>query len=269
MKKKIKMFFYSMLIFCVAMGYYTFSSGYLTSNVPVIADNRGEVELPILMYHGITNDPSKVGDYTILTSTFESDLSWLRDNGYTTISANQLIDYVEKRSTLPAKPVMLTFDDGYENNYTLAFPLLKKYNMKAIISIIGSESHIHPEVAMSNLIEFGNHTYNLHSNDGGRKGADKIPGESQENYAKVLTEDLQKNQELIKDITGYYPMVFTWPYGAYPMDGSANQILKDMGFKMTLTSYQIKNVIEQGNPDTLFGLKRFLRTPGFDISKII
>lgn len=269
MKKKIKMFLFSMIIFAMAMGYYTFSAGYLGASIPVIADAREKVELPILMYHGITEDASKLGDYTILASTFEADLVWLKDNGYTTISAKQLIDYVEKGSALPTKPVMITFDDGYENNYTLAYPLLKKYNMKAIISVIGIESRIYPEVVKSNLVEFGNHTYNLHSNSGGRKGADKIQGESQEDYAKALSEDLLKNQELIKEATGYYPVVFAWPYGAYPMDGSANQILKEMGFKMTLTSYQIKNIIQQGNSDSLFGLKRFLRTPGFDISKII
>lgn len=269
MKNKLKVFIISIIIFSSSMVCYAFSAGYLKASIPVIADARAHVDLPILMYHGITNDPSKVGDYSILASTFESDLVWLKDKGYTTISATQLINYVEKGSALPAKPVLLTFDDGYENNYTLAFPLLKKYNMKAIISVIGSESNIYPEVASSNLIEFGNHTYDLHSNDSGRKGADKLKGESQEEYSKVLSEDLLKNQEFLKERIGYYPVVFAWPYGAYPMDGSANDVLKKLGFKMSLTSYQIKNNIEQGNPDTLFGLKRFLRTTDFDINKII
>lgn len=269
MKKKIRMFLFSMILFCLLMIVYTFSAGYLASSVPVIADARPHVTLPILMYHGITEDASKVGEYTISASTFESDLIWLKDHGYTTISTKQLIDYVENGSTLPSKPVLITFDDGYDNNYTLAFPLLKKHNMKAIISIIGSESNIPIEVASSELIEFGNHTYNLHSNDSSRKGADKIPNESNEDYARVLTEDLLKTQEIIKESTGYTPVVFAWPYGAYPMDGSGDDILKDIGFKITLTSYQINNTIYQGNPDSLYGLKRFLRTPGFDMNKII
>lgn len=269
MKKKVKLFLLSMVVFGLTMLYYTFSAGYLPSAIPIIADARAQVELPILMYHGITEDTSKVNDYTILAGTFENDLLWLKDNGYTTISAKQLIDYVEKGSALPKKPVMITFDDGYENNYTLAYPLLEKHNMKAIISIIGSESRIPSNIATSSLIEFGNHTYDLHSNDGGRKGADKLPGESQEDYARVIAEDLLKTQELIEETAGYYPLVFAWPYGAYPMDGSANEILRELGFKMTLTSYQIKNTVEQGNSDTLFGLKRFLRTPDFDMDRII
>ena len=269
MKKKIQTFVFSMVIFSMIMMCHTLSSGYQLASTPVVADARPSITLPILMYHGITEDTSKVGEYTILASTFESDLVWLKENGYTTITTKQLIDYVEKGSVLPSKPVLITFDDGYENNYTLAFPLLKKHNMKAIISIIGAEAKIIPEVAESSLIEFGNHTYALHSNTGERKGADKLPNESIEDYASVITEDLLKTQELIKEKAGYYPVVFAWPYGAYPMDGSANSILKELGFKITLTSYQIKNIIHQGDPDSLYGLKRFLRTPDFDITKII
>ncbi|MFR8854741.1 MAG: hypothetical protein ACLVHQ_07545, partial [Oscillospiraceae bacterium] len=63
--------------------------------------------------------------------------------------------------------------------------------------------------------------------------------------------------------------VFAWPFGEYPMDGSANEILKNMGFKITLISYQKMNQLEKGNPDCLYGLKRFLRTPDFDMNEII
>ena len=287
MKKKIKMFIISMVIFATAMTYHALTSGYIVASAPIITDTRQEVELPILMYHGVTDDASKVTDYTILSSDLEKDLIWLTQNGYTSVSAKQLIDYVENGAPLPAKPILLTFDDGYANNYTLAFPLLKKYNSKAIISIIGMESDISSKnaskglkatylsweeistLAESGLIEFANHTYALHFNDGGRKGADKLASETHDAYAKVLSDDLLLNQEKINSSAGQLPLAFVWPYGAYPMDGSANAILKDLGFKLSLTSYQIKNTIRQGDSDSLLGLKRFLRTPDFDISKII
>lgn len=253
----------------------------------VIPDHRSSVELPILMYHSITDNKAEVNEYTIPDSTFEADLKWLGDNGFTSISASQLSDYVEKGTPLPSKPVMITFDDGYANNYTLAYPLLQKYHMKAIISIIGSQSDsssddIYRNLFNSNLswgeitimsssgnVEIGNHTYNLHTDKSGRKGADMKKGESFDAYSQLLQEDLLKNQEKIALATGTKPLVFAWPYGAYPLDGSADGILKEAGFKLSLTSYQKMNVIEQGNPDTLFGLKRFLRTPDFDMNKII
>lgn len=287
MKKKLKMFAFSMLIFTVGMCYHIYASGYLKTSLPVVADTRTTIELPIIMYHGITDQASKVDTYMISASDFESDLEWLAKNGYTTILPSQLIAYVEKGEKLPEKPVMLTFDDGYENNYTLAFPILKKHGAKALISVIGMASDIESQsqyknqttsnlswneikqMTESKLVEIGNHTYALHNIDQFRKGADRGKGESQEDYEKVLSDDLSLNQKKIAEATGNEPLVFAWPYGAYPSDKSADKILKKLGFKMSLTSYQRKNTIEQGNTDNLFGLKRFLRTPDFDIGSII
>lgn len=258
-----------------------------TAVLPVITDSRDSVELPILMYHGITNIPSAVTDYTILSDTFEKDLKWLGENGFTSVSPSQLVGYVEKGSALPDKPVLLTFDDGYANNYTFALPLLQKYHMKAVISIIGTETDVssgdlYRKVSNSSLswgeiailaasgnVEIGSHTYNLHRNSGGRKGADKKPGETLEDYTAALTSDLTESRKKICDAAGNPPILFAWPYGAYPKDGSATPILKELGFKLSVTSYQKGNIIEKGNPDSLFGLRRFLRTPSFDMNKII
>lgn len=288
MKKKDFFLLFFIIAFAVT-GILAYLGAYMPSSaaVPTLPDSRDSVQLPILMYHSITDDKSRVNEYTILADTFESDLKWLGDNGFTSISASQLIEYVEEGTPLPSKPVLITFDDGYANNYSLAYPLLQKYHMKAVISVIGSQSDISSDdlyrnlfssslswgeisiMAASDNIEIGSHTYNLHSDSVGRKGADMKPGESFEAYSEILKEDLRKNQEKIAAATGTSPLVFAWPYGAYPLDGSANAILKDLGFKMSLTSYQKMNTIEKGNSDTLFGLKRFLRTPDFDMNKII
>ena len=249
-----------------------------------VKDTRSEVELPVLMYHGITEDPARVDEYFILASDFEKDLKWLADHGYTTVSFQQLVNYVENGARLPSRPILLTFDDGYYNNYSLAFPLLQKYNARAVISPIGIETDLssstiyRPEtggsitwaeaakLSASGLVEIGNHSYNLHRNDsgnGGRKGADRLPGESYEDYRAVLLDDLGKSQSRIEASAGQPALVFAWPFGAWPTDGSANCILKELGFKGSLTSYQIMNTLTAGNPDSLFGLKRFLRVPDF------
>lgn len=262
-------------------------------SLPVMAtavkDSRSEVALPVLMYHGITENPAEVTEYFITAAQLEGDLQWLQDHGYTTVSVQQLSNYAESGAVLPEKPVLITFDDGYCNNYTLAFPLLQKYQTRAVISLIGadtdaSSSVFHAEqsacamswgeaeiMAKSGLIEIGSHTYDLHRNDGtaaeaanvGRKGADRIPGESFEAYRTALLADIGLSQQRIEDATGQPSIVFAWPFGAWPTDGSANPILKELGFKASLTSYQIMNTIRAGDPDSLFGLKRFLRTPEF------
>lgn len=257
-----------------------------TAMESAVKDNRESVPLPVLMYHGIIDDPAKTNEYFITAKAFEKDLKWLQDHGYTTVSMKQLKEFAEKGAALPEKPVLLTFDDGYRNNYTRAFPLLQKYDAKAVISVIGNESDLSSDtiyrgdeidggnitwgeavlMVRSGLIEIGNHTYDLHRDEGGRKGADKLPGETDAAYRKALTADLGHNQDLIAAATGQPALVFAWPFGAWPTDGSADQILKDLGFAGSLTSYQIMNTIRRDDPSTLFGLKRFLRTPKFSLS---
>ncbi len=77
-------------------------------------DDRTSVELPIIMYHGLTKNPSKVNAYVIPISSFEEDLKYLKENGYTTVLMEDVINYVDGNEALPEKPIVLTFDDGFE-----------------------------------------------------------------------------------------------------------------------------------------------------------
>jgi len=263
---------------------HTYNSS-LSAVLPVVADTRPEVQLPILMYHKIAEETA-ADEYTITQKQFSDDLLWLKENGFTTVTTHQLIAYAESGEALPEKPVLLTFDDGYYNNYLYAVPLLAQNNMTAVFSVIGKEvedvsgqlnrnplgqsmnSGEVAELAKSNYAEIGSHTYNLHRIDS-RKGADRIAGESQQAYENTLLADLQKNNDYIESVTGSRPLLFAWPYGAYPLDHSADKVLKEAGYKISVTSYQRMNTIEQGNPDSLLGLKRFLRTPSFDMNQIL
>lgn len=250
-------------------------------------DCRSSVKIPILMYHGIQENSKKESEYFISAARFESDLKWLKKHGYTTVLPSQLTAYVDRGAALPEKPVLLTFDDGYCNNYTYAFPLLEKYHMKALISLIGIDSDLASDdiyrveascnlnwgeaaiMARSGLVEIGNHTYDLHQIKGGRKGADQKKGEDLNAYHKLLFADLMRNQEKIKEAAGVSPLVFAWPYGAYPQDRNADQVLKDLGIRMSVNSYQRTSTIMQGDAESLYGLGRYLRTPEFALETIL
>ena len=87
--------------------------------------------VPILMYHRIADVP---GDRnSVPEEKFEQQLKYLADNHYTAITADMLYEHYTKGKSLPKKSVMLTFDDGYHDNYTKALPLLQKYNMRAVV----------------------------------------------------------------------------------------------------------------------------------------
>ena len=130
------------------------------------------------MYHEVKLN--KPGKDAIQPWEFENDLKYLRNNKFTAITVKELEDYVFGGLELPEKPIVLSFDDGYLNNYRYAFPLLKKYNMKIVLSILVKNTDDFTAVPDKNLdyahatweqlnemvragcVELQNHTYNMH-----------------------------------------------------------------------------------------------------------
>ncbi len=229
--------------------------------------------LPVLMYHGLTENNSRQNRYMISPALFEQDLKYLRSKGYTTIFASELISYIRNGSSLPAKPVILTFDDGYLNNYTYAYPLLKKYKMKALISPIGisadeaeNEKYRSPEwsqckwselreMVRSGCVELGNHTYDLHKLTAGKKGATRRSGESDIEYKQRLSEDILSAQNRIEKETGKKPESFVYPFGA-KSEGSDN-VIRSLGFSAIFDCENKINTIS--SQEDLYRLHRFLR----------
>lgn len=251
---------------------------------PVHAANaQQEIKLPIIMYHSMLKDSKYQGQYVVSPDEFEKDLQYLQKNGYTTIFMKDLIDYVDNQSELPPKPIVITFDDGYYNNYLYAYPLAQKYNQKIIISPIGyytdlfsKESANHPnyshctwdqirEMMSSGVVEIQNHTYNLHdSKKGKRTGVCKLKGESTASYQSALKADFDKMQQEMKENTGYEPNTFVYPFGAVCPE--AVGIVKSYGFRASVTCQYKMNTITR-NPDCLYGLGRYLRPTGISSEK--
>ena len=242
-----------------------------------IAGSEEAIEVPIIMYHSILKDISRSNKYTITPSTLEEDLKYIKDNGYTTVTISDLISYIYENKELPSKPIVLTFDDGHYNNYGYLLPLLEKYDMKAVISIVGAYTDKFSKTDEANLnysylrwkdiqelikterIEFQNHTYNLHSNTGKRIGTKKIKGETNEHYKQVLKEDILKLQREFEEYTNYTPQCFTYPFGG--ISNASVSIIKELGFKASLSCEQSINKITK-NPNSLYLLKRYNR-PSF------
>lgn len=109
-------------------------------NQPVLPHAPDALDIPIFIYHSVRPHyagESKLQDaYDITPELLEQQLAYLRKNGYTAINMDDLTLYVMS-GKIPAgmKPVVLTFDDGWQNQYVYAFPLLKKYGMKAVFYV--------------------------------------------------------------------------------------------------------------------------------------
>ncbi len=249
-------------------------------SVDAVADDR--VPLPVIMYHGLLEDTARQGQYIIAPALFERDLQTVQQAGYTTVLVADLLAYVEQGTPLPEKPILLTFDDGYYNNYLYAYPLLKKYGMKAVISPVcrwsqqysaspsqadhAVYSHITweemREMTASGLVEIQNHSYNMHYTGAGhRKGTLPLAGESAAAYAAALREDLSQAQRCLTDFAGVTPTAFFYPYGA--VSKQARGIIKELGFRASFTCEARMNHLSR-TADSLYNLGRYLRPSGVD-----
>jgi peptidoglycan/xylan/chitin deacetylase (PgdA/CDA1 family) len=95
--------------------------------------------VPIFMYHHVSNQPTfNLLDYnlTVTTSDFEQQLTWLQQQGYQSINQTELFDALYYGNALPAHPMILTFDDGYEDVYTNALPALLAHHYRGVFYII-------------------------------------------------------------------------------------------------------------------------------------
>lgn len=240
-------------------------------------ENKEEgIKVPILMYHSVLKNQKSKGTYVVTPEQFESDILYLKNNGYTSVFVSELSDYIRNNTPLPEKPVVITLDDGYYNNYVYVLPILEKHQMKASIAVVGkftdifSDADSHnanyshmtwediKEISDSGYIEISNHTYDMHgTND--RFGCFIKKSETKEQYHDALTADVMKMQKLLKEKSDVDCKVFTYPYGKI-YNGSI-PIIKEMGFLASLSCYEKMNYITH-DESCLYLLGRFNRPSG-------
>ena len=110
----------------------TLAASTTTTTVPAsIPTGAPNLTVPILMYHYVDATPPPVGPYaaglTVRTADFEAEMALLEHGGYHTVTFDQLWRAMAGQTPLPSKPVLLTFDDGGRDNYTVAFPILQRH----------------------------------------------------------------------------------------------------------------------------------------------
>ena len=241
-----------------------------------------EVRVPLIMYHHIRTDAAACGDYVITPETLEGDLVRLRELGYTSIGAEDLLRWLDGEGELPEKPVMLTFDDGHESFAAYALPLLEKYGMKAVQAPVAAWADKYTEnpdddpayaymswpriaeIAASGRVEIANHSYDMHLTEP-RYGLMPKKGENAEAYRAALTADLEKAEEKLAAACGYVPPVYAYPYGAYCPE--AKEILAERGYRLVFTCVEQVNVVKRGAAEPL-ELGRFNRAYSLDREKL-
>ena len=212
-----------------------------------------ETVVPILMYHNI-NDSYNIENSNIEISNdkFEEHLDYIKKNGYTTITLDDYLLFSQGEKSLPDKPIIITFDDGYLNNYTNAFPMLKERNMKATIFVItgrmgmqGGVTYPHftweqaKEMEDSGLIDIQSHTY-FHND---------LSAVSEE----TVSMELRKSRFMIYKYLNKKSDFLAFPYGNF--NENVKELAKKAGYKACV---EIKTGIPGVNRvySDVFALKR-------------
>jgi peptidoglycan/xylan/chitin deacetylase (PgdA/CDA1 family) len=201
------------------------------------------------MYHYISEPPPDADiyrrDLSVTPANFEAQLAWLRDQGYQSITLTDLAYHLALGWPLPDKPVILTFDDGYCDNYTNAFPLLKKYGYVGTFFLVtGPIDFDNPDYLTWNMVQrmhragmdFQAHSYR-HLD---LRGTDM----------DFLIFEILAPKEAIEAHTGETVRFFAYPAGGY--DAQTVAVLKSAHFWGAVA-------IEQGtihSSDALFELSR-------------
>ena len=244
-----------------------------------------EIDVPIIMYHKVTNHSKQLGKLAITPKEFESDLQFLQENGYTAVTMDDLIRFVHAGGSLPEKPIVLSFDDGFFSDYRYVFPLLTQYNIRAVSAIIGyitdeyteegRKDILYPhmtweqirEMADSGLVEFQNHSYDLHKTGGARVGIRQRKGEPDAEYKACLEADLGKLQMRMQEEIGKVPTTFVYPFGATGKGSDA--ALAELGFSASLACETRINCIARGDAACLFRMGRLIRPHGKPVAQVL
>lgn len=179
--------------------------------------------VPVLMYHSVGEEANN--DAVISVALFKEHMLYLHQNGYQPISLSQLQAYLQGKSGLPAKPVVLTFDDGYRDTYEVVIPILKQYGFKSVLFIPAGDTGQRlswqeiREIKKSGM-EISSHSFH-HRELGGLSRAEQL-------------DEVAKSKEVLDRMLGQNTQYFCYPNGSY--DDDTFRALREQGFSLAVTT---------------------------------
>jgi peptidoglycan/xylan/chitin deacetylase (PgdA/CDA1 family) len=170
-----------------------------------------DVGVPVLYYHSVLPDSEVTtpNEVTISPQKLKEELKIVKDLGYTTLTLSELTDYLNNNMPIPEKSIVITFDDGYTDNYVHAFPILKELDMKATIFMIAAEvDNGGYYMSSSQLKEMSDYGIDIASHTDHHVYLDSL------SYDKQLKE-LKDSKEKLEKILGKEVTSIAYPYGNY------------------------------------------------------
>jgi len=198
-------------------------------------------DVPVLNYHKVDMLNHAL---SVSPQEFEEQMEYLYKNDYKTITPDQLMAYLKYGKELPDKPILITFDDGYLDNYTNAYPIMKKYGFTGTIFIVTNQVGHDPgfmtwdqirEMQQTGIV-FGSHTVN-------HKSLTSLTKE------QIMDELIQSRDEIARQL-GKKPKYFAYPTGTY--NSEIEDMVRSAGYKAAFTI----QYGEVGGGSDLYALER-------------
>lgn len=212
------------------------------------------IKVPILEYHDITYIPNDL--WAMTAQQFTEEMQYLSENKFHSVTLDQFYAAKYRGAKLPSRPVILTFDDGYESNYTNAFPVLQKYGFHATIfmisSFIGRKGFMTQQeltdMQSSGLVQVESHTVD-------HKNLSKLT------QVQVMAE-VVKSKQVLTAVMHHPVLYFCYPDGGYNWTSTA---------AVRRAGYLLATSTDQGYAslsDNPYTLKRIVIHAGFPLSKV-
>ena len=205
---------------------------YFRSRLEVVPVGRQNITLPILTYHYVRQPPSIKNDLmgyrlSVSPADFTAQMDWLSENGFHPVDFDDVRAYFAGRQPLPAKPLVITLDDGYADLYTNAYPILKAHDFKAVAYIVSSFVGQSRYVTAAQIVEMdrsviqiGSHTVD-HANIGGRAS-----------YGTAMWQ-LTESKRFLEQLLGHPVLDFAYPSGQFNAQTLA--AVKQAGYDTAVT----------------------------------
>jgi peptidoglycan/xylan/chitin deacetylase (PgdA/CDA1 family) len=211
--------------------------------------------IPVLLYHHVSDDSSDMPELTISATEFERQMRLLQDTGFQTISLAEFLSYMKGEQVhLPEKPVVITFDDGYADNYTSALPILEKFRFKAALFMVGINFDRDKRLSRQQIREMAANGFSI---EGHSMTHPDLTTLSDSN----LRQEVSESKKLVEQVTHKRVDGFAYPGGFYNL--ATLQAVESVGYQCAFT---VLTGLNRSDRDNIFLLRRIpvFRSTDFD-----
>lgn len=177
------------------------------------------VGVPVLAYHQVS-ESNEI--YSVTSKQFEEQMDYLASNGYTAISLVELFDVYEGKAKLPNKPIIITFDDGYEDNLLAAVPIMEKYHMRGTVFVASGLVGTTEYLSWQQILELQARNTEIGSHTMSHLGLSSLTPEQQRR-------EIVDSKAMLEQHIGRSVQFLAYPYGEF--SPITEQLLKEAGYK--------------------------------------